>query len=146
MRNNNNKLKAFVRFDGSGRIVPGSLIVQSIKPKDGNWNQINSKECCRNNECSAPLYGRDWVLDNVTEVEGGLVFTLLTNPYENYTLQAQFESCATGGGIGDIATVGPSTDNILDWFVPQAIIDQGCGFLVRHVCSKDLYSDWILWD
>ena len=44
--NNNNKLKAFVRFDGSGRIIPGSLIVQSIKPKDGNWKEIDSKECC----------------------------------------------------------------------------------------------------
>lgn len=44
--NNNNKLKAFVRFDGSGRIVPGSLIVQSIKPKDGNWKETPAKECC----------------------------------------------------------------------------------------------------
>ena len=44
--NNNNKLKAFVRFDGSGRIVPSSLIVQAFKPKDGNWQEINAKECC----------------------------------------------------------------------------------------------------
>lgn len=44
--NNNNKLKAYVRFDGTGRIVPGSLVVQSIKPKDGNWKQIDAKECC----------------------------------------------------------------------------------------------------
>lgn len=46
MRSNNNKLKAYVRFDGSGRIVPSSLIVQSVKPKDGNWKEIDSKECC----------------------------------------------------------------------------------------------------
>ena len=45
-RNNNNKLKAFVRFDGSGRIVPSSLIVQAFKPKVGNWQEINAKECC----------------------------------------------------------------------------------------------------
>ncbi len=44
--NNNNKLKAFVRFDGSGRIVPSSLIVQSIKPKVGNYTEIDAKECC----------------------------------------------------------------------------------------------------
>jgi hypothetical protein len=44
--NNNNKLKAFVRFDGSGRIVPSSLIVQAFKPAVGNYKQIDAKECC----------------------------------------------------------------------------------------------------
>ena len=41
-----NKLKAFVRFDGSGRIVPSSLILQKSKPKVGNWKEINANECC----------------------------------------------------------------------------------------------------
>ena len=45
-RNNNNKIKAFVRFDGSGRIVPSSLIVQAFKPKVGNYKEIDAKECC----------------------------------------------------------------------------------------------------
>ncbi len=44
--NNNNKLKAFVRFDGSGRIVPSSLIVQAFKPKVGNYKEIDANECC----------------------------------------------------------------------------------------------------
>ena len=44
--NNNNKLKAFVRFDGSGRIIPSSLIVQAFKPAVGNYKQIDAKECC----------------------------------------------------------------------------------------------------
>lgn len=44
--NNNSKLKAFVRFDGSGKIVPSSLIVQAFKPKVGNYKQIDAKECC----------------------------------------------------------------------------------------------------
>jgi hypothetical protein len=44
--NNNNKLKAYVRFDGSGRVVPSSLIVQAFKPKVGNWKEIDAKECC----------------------------------------------------------------------------------------------------
>jgi uncharacterized protein (TIGR02145 family) len=41
-----NKLKAFVRFDGSGRIVPGSLILNRFKPKVGNWQEIDANECC----------------------------------------------------------------------------------------------------
>lgn len=44
--NNNNKLKAFVRFDGSGRIIPSSLIVQAFKPAVGNYKEIDAKECC----------------------------------------------------------------------------------------------------
>lgn len=42
----NTKLKAYVRFDGSGRIVPSSLILQRFKPKDGNWQEIEAYECC----------------------------------------------------------------------------------------------------
>ena len=45
-RNNNNKLKAFVRFYGSGRIVASSLIVQAFKPAVGNYVEIDAKECC----------------------------------------------------------------------------------------------------
>lgn len=44
--NNNNKLKAYVRFDGSGRVVSSSLIVQAFKPAVGNWKEIDAKECC----------------------------------------------------------------------------------------------------
>lgn len=43
---NNNKLKAYVRYDGTGRIIAGSLILQRSKPKVGNWNEIPSQECC----------------------------------------------------------------------------------------------------
>ena len=39
-------LKAFVRFDGSGRVVAGSLILRKQKPKVGNWQQIQGYECC----------------------------------------------------------------------------------------------------
>jgi hypothetical protein len=42
----NNKLKAYVRFDGTGRIIPGSLILQRFKPKVGNWKEIDANECC----------------------------------------------------------------------------------------------------
>ena len=39
-------LKAFVRFDGSGRVVAGSLILRRSKPKVGNWQEIQAYECC----------------------------------------------------------------------------------------------------
>ena len=46
MANSNNQLKAYVRFDGTGRVIPGSLILQRFKPKDGKWQEVASKLCC----------------------------------------------------------------------------------------------------
>lgn len=43
---NNNKLKAYVRYDGTGRVIAGSLILQRFKPAVGNWKEINANECC----------------------------------------------------------------------------------------------------
>jgi len=39
-------LKAFVRYDGTGRVIPGSLILQRKKPKVGDWKEIDAYECC----------------------------------------------------------------------------------------------------
>ena len=43
---NSRPLKAYVRFDGSGRIVAGSLILRRKKPKVGEWVEIPAYECC----------------------------------------------------------------------------------------------------
>lgn len=36
-------LKAFVRYDGSGRVVAGSLVFRKKKPKNGRWVEITKK-------------------------------------------------------------------------------------------------------
>jgi len=46
MANNQKKLKAFVRYDGSGRVVAGSLILRKNKPRVGRWQEIPAYECC----------------------------------------------------------------------------------------------------
>jgi hypothetical protein len=43
---NKRELKAFVRFDGSGRIVAGSLVLRKQKPRVGKWQEIIAYECC----------------------------------------------------------------------------------------------------
>jgi hypothetical protein len=43
---NKRDLKAYVRYDGSGRVVAGSLILRRNKPKVGNWQEIQGYECC----------------------------------------------------------------------------------------------------
>lgn len=46
MANNQRNLKAFVRYDGSGRVVAGSLILRKNKPRVGRWFEIPSYDCC----------------------------------------------------------------------------------------------------
>ena len=43
---NSRPLKAFVRFDGSGRIVAGSLVLRKDKPKVVKWKELQAYECC----------------------------------------------------------------------------------------------------
>ena len=43
---NKKDLKAFVRFDGSGRVVSGSLILRRRMPKVGKWQEVPAYECC----------------------------------------------------------------------------------------------------
>ena len=46
MASNKRNLKAFVRYDGSGRVVPGSLILRQKMPKVGKWVEVQAYECC----------------------------------------------------------------------------------------------------
>ncbi len=46
MTPNKRDLKAFVRYDGSGRVVAGSLILRRQKPKVGKWVEVPAYECC----------------------------------------------------------------------------------------------------
>lgn len=45
---NKRPLKAYVRYDGSGRAVSSSLIWRKNKPKVGNWKEVQGYECCNN--------------------------------------------------------------------------------------------------
>ena len=46
---NKRPLNAYVRYDGSGRVVAGSLVLRRKIPKVGNWKQLPQNiayECC----------------------------------------------------------------------------------------------------
>ena len=42
----NRNQKAFIRIDGSGRDVAGSLILRNKKPGNGKWREVLAYECC----------------------------------------------------------------------------------------------------
>lgn len=46
-------MKAYVRFDGTGRIVPSSLILRRKKPKVGKWMEVPAYECCNETTTTA---------------------------------------------------------------------------------------------
>jgi hypothetical protein len=46
MATNKRDLRAYVRYDGTGRIIPGSLVLRRSKPKVGDWKEIQTYECC----------------------------------------------------------------------------------------------------
>lgn len=39
-------LKAFVRYDGAGRVVSGSLVLRRKMPKVGKWVEVQGYQCC----------------------------------------------------------------------------------------------------
>lgn len=43
---NKRDLKAYVRYDGSGRVIAGSLVLRRKKPKVGQWHEVQGYECC----------------------------------------------------------------------------------------------------
>ena len=51
---NQRNLKAFVRYDGSGRVVAGSLVLRRKKPKVGNWKEVPAYESAGSTEPTEP--------------------------------------------------------------------------------------------
>tara|TARA_R110000868_G_scaffold14285_16_gene66472 strand:- start:2231 stop:2881 length:651 start_codon:yes stop_codon:yes gene_type:complete len=81
-----NKLKAYVRFDGSGRVVPSSLILARFKPKVGNYQEIDAYECCN-----------DVPTTTTTTTQGGETTTTTTTaPSYSYYLGSP---CAGGANV-----------------------------------------------
>lgn len=65
MASNKRVNKAYVRYDGNGRVIAGSLILNRFKPKVGNWQEIPAYECC-NPVSELPLR---MLFSNILEVD-----------------------------------------------------------------------------
>ena len=149
MASNKKDLKAYVRYDGTGRIVSSSVILQRFKPKDGNWQEIQAYECC-DPSCPNSTYAGegnpngDWIITDIQDVYGGSIISLETNPFTGVTVEFQNIDCTTGLPIGEIIAVGPSTGGTYDWFIPSAIWDESCDIQSRRICGFNYQSAWTL--
>ena len=65
MASNKRDLKAYARFDGTGRIVPGSLVLRRAKPKVGKWQEIQGYQCCNDVTLTYDI-GEGTTLNDVT--------------------------------------------------------------------------------
>ena len=89
----NSKLKAYVRYDVLGRVIPGSLILNRFKPKVGDWKEINVNECCND---TLPVNCIEFV---VNTTDGGLGFNaFISSSIEEYTYTVNWGDGTTGEG------------------------------------------------
>jgi hypothetical protein len=54
MATNRKNLKSYVRYDGSGRVIPGSNVLRKNMPKVGKWKETQAYECCNPNPNPLP--------------------------------------------------------------------------------------------
>jgi oxalate decarboxylase/phosphoglucose isomerase-like protein (cupin superfamily) len=109
MANSNNRLKAYVRYDGSGRVIAGSLILQRFKPKVGNWQEINANECCNY------VLPANCIQFVVNTTDGSLGFTVFVN-----STTAEFNYTVTwGDGTTSEGTSGEGSATIEHIYASQ---------------------------
>lgn len=144
MATNKKDLKSYVRYDGTGRVVAGSNILQRSKPKDGNWKQIGAYECC-DPYCLPPVYGEDYIIYDAVEVEGGITFQIATNPYiSGLVLEVCMVDCDSTPPDRILPLqIELIQGNEYNYFVPDAILDQSCALGFRRICTATK-SGWAL--
>lgn len=69
-------LKAFVRYDGSGRVVSGSLVFRKKKPKNGRWGEITKNLCCTDSGSSTTTTTTFANTTDTTTTVSGIIVTI----------------------------------------------------------------------
>jgi hypothetical protein len=127
---NKRDLRAFVRFDGSGRIVAGSLILRKNKPKVGKWHEIQAYECC--NYIPSPS-------TTTTTTQGGGV---TPTAFVARIASGQSEACGNEFGIIDVVYSSSTTLGLGSYLYYDAALTQPVGGLlwVRVLSQSVVYT------
>jgi hypothetical protein len=104
MSTNKRPLKAYVRFDGSGRVVSSSLILRQNKPKVGKWKEIEGYECCNDVTLTYDI-GEGTTINDVT-----------LRLFCNGTLINNLFTASDSTTIGSLITILNQTFNVLGTF------------------------------
>ena len=150
---NQNKLKAYVRYDGTGRVIAGGPILQRFKPKVGNWVEIDANECCQQTTTTTTTtavytIGQAALGGIIAYINGGgstgtsgfvvTVEDVLTNtpPNASWGCDGTLITGADGTAIG---TGNQNTIDIMAGCSDVGIAARLCGDL-----TEGGYSDWYL--
>jgi hypothetical protein len=117
--NNKKDLKAFVRYDGSGRVVAGSLILRRKKPKVGKWTEVQGYECCNDVTLTYDI-GEGTTLTDVT-------LRLFCNGVRIHDLYTPSDSTT----MGSLISILNNTFNVL------GVFSNPSGYIIQLVMSGD---------
>jgi hypothetical protein len=94
---NQNKLKAYVRYDGTGRVIAGGPILQRFKPAVGNWVEINANECCNGTPTTTTTTTQGGVTPTAHIINLGYTeFGACENPYSTGVYYTNSSVITTG--------------------------------------------------
>ncbi len=80
-------LKAYVRFDGAGRVVPSSLVLRRKMPKVGKWIEVPGYQCCNPTTTTTTAVPELPCIQYVAMVSGDASATLTYTNCENIFTQ-----------------------------------------------------------
>lgn len=101
---NKKDMKAYVRYDGMGKIVPSSVILAKKMPKVGKWVEIDAYECCQPTPTTHTSICVSGFLENA-EFNGTYAYLNLTGGRPHYQKGGNYDVYWDGSKwvIGDVA-------------------------------------------
>lgn len=139
---NKKDLKAYVRYDGTGRVIPGSLILQRFKPKVGNWQQTGAYECC-DPSCLPVTLGNEYIIEDIGPYgEDSAAIIVLVEPSGTTAVQGGLFDCdGKPLAISEILNTPFPGSNV--WIVPVSALFGSCSIKFRRVCfNGGGHSNW----
>jgi len=118
-------LKAYARFDGSGRIVPSSTILRKNKPKVGDWKEVQTYLCCNGTELfytpSLPIINLQLAIEcNGSVVHSEFIFG------EWFTLNELVDAMNADPLTSAIGYFVAQSDGSIKLTVPDAVKQEYC--------------------
>ena len=125
MASNQRLLKAYARFDGSGRVVPSSTIFRKSMPKVGKWKEVQEYLCCNGVELFATAAEYPFNPYITIFCDGVSVSTNSTVGTAN-NINELVAILNADAGTSAYGFYAPQSDGSIRLTVPQAVVEDLC--------------------